>query len=40
MKINDLRTDLESEINPFPEYEKKDLQVSELQEENTGDILS
>lgn len=40
MKINDLRTDLESEINPFPEYEKKDLQVSELDEENTGDIFS
>ena len=39
MKINDLRTDLESEVNPFPDYEKKELEVSELSENNTSDIF-
>ena len=39
MKINDLRTDLESEINPFPEYEKKELKVSKLLDMNTSDIF-
>ena len=39
MKINDLRTDLESEINPFPDYEKKELEASVLSEENTSDIF-
>jgi hypothetical protein len=39
MKINDLRTDLESGVNPFPDYEKKELEVSELSENNTSDIF-
>jgi hypothetical protein len=39
MKINDLRTDLDSEVNPFHDYEKKELLVSELLENDTSDIL-
>jgi hypothetical protein len=35
MNINDLRTDLESEVEPFPEYEKKELEVSQISQENT-----
>lgn len=39
MKINDLRTDLESDVTPFPDYEKKELEVSTLWTKNTSDIF-
>ena len=39
MNLNDLRTDLESEVEPFPEYKKKELEVSQLSQENTWDIF-
>ena len=40
MKLNDIHTDLESEVNAFPDYKKKELKISELWENNTSDIFS
>lgn len=40
MKLNDIRTDLDSKINIVSGYEKKDLKISELTKNNTSDIFN